>query len=404
MSESFEQFMKQQISSVYDQSSCSFKTMQSILGKFIRTNLSDIETVDDFIENVDNVMKIIKSSHKSKETKRKIVYFLALACKQLKLKEAQMNYFEYYKQLKKEIIETRTENDSINKKEAECLKFSLEKLRKRELEQKTDQSSLLYNLLIFLDETPRLEFRTLVFHPIPPIKQDVNYLEKVNDGYQIVLNKYKTSRTYGQWIIPIRRSQPNSFTDDLIEYIKKYIAQNQTKRNELIFYNRNNKEYPSNKFSEFVQSTFSDKINAKLNINCIRKLKINALFHQNPKILKMSLKEQKDWVIKHFKHSLPNSMLYYKRVPEKNGDETNEEGFNHHLQSNQSNVDNMFQYYPNESMDDRINKIALNAAAKESALNSDRLYKFRSKLYHLMNQYDVKASEVQRIVGKEILI
>ena len=279
----------------------SYKASSSIIKTYLRKNKqwNDLSTQGEDILN-----DILKSS-KSLETKRKLIYIFALLIEEnpAGLENIHKQYIEEYKKLKKRIIENAKENKPKNAKEARCMKVTLAEMRNREINMNDmDQRSLLYNILVFIDETPRLELRKVVYSPRTRLPNG-NYFRCFNNKCELVLNDYKTSKTYKEWRINI--------TGLLKDYLKKYIKHHKITPGDLLFINKKGNEYPANKFSEYIQRMFKNKLGVIITINCLRKIKENELFHKNPEILNMSTKDKEEYVKDKFKHNLDTSMTYY---------------------------------------------------------------------------------------------
>lgn len=280
------------------------KNLTSLIISFMRKQ-NHIKNLNDLSKNAKGLLSTILNSKQAPETQRKIIYILSMIFERLGNTKAQQRYRAAYLNLKKQITEQRKTNKPISAKEADCVDVSWEELKSKPINMdELDQKTLLYNLLIYIDETPRLDFRTLIYQPDSG-KNTKNYINLNNA--KIVLNDYKTKSTYGQWVIPIRNAE-------LIQYLRKYVKAHNIKPNNYLFLNKNNKPYPSHKFSEFTQRMFDKKLGYKITMNCLRKIKEKYLFHNNPKTLKMSYKEKEDLVAHYFKHNLQTSMLYYNIV------------------------------------------------------------------------------------------
>lgn len=300
---------KQVLGNVYASKPSSFKASFSLINAFLRSIKKEDITENDVVSNKtqNELVKQILLSDKSRETKRKLLLILAALLKKihapLKTKAEQRCYVEYTN-LKRDLISSRKANVAISDKEANALSLDFSELRQK-FQEKLDQRSLLYNMFVFIDETPRLEYRILTLHN--PKSPSSNFLKFVAKKAVIVLNVYKTSKKYGTWTIKVENPKLN-------KYIHDYVTTKKMKPGDDFFKNSKSEPFASNKFSEEFQSAFQAVTNTKVNLNSFRKLKENALFHKNPEVLKMSLKEREKWVEKHFKHSLATSMLYYNRV------------------------------------------------------------------------------------------
>ena len=383
-----------------DPQSSSFKTSVSIMRTFARS--AGLVSVRDLDVKYRMALNNLQTSKRAKETKRKIAYFMALAYKELQNVQAQKDFVQLYMQYKMDIQKAREKNKAINEKEMRCLQnINLKDLRAKPIDfGMMTPDDLLYNLLVRMDETPRLEYRLLRYNnytPAPNVLKSSNFLIVTPNGQcELVLSKYKTFSTYGTWRINIARKYP-----ELARYIEQYIEYHKLPTGAILFLNTANKPYPSNKFSEHVQTVFEKKIGQRISMNCFRKIKVNALFHQNPNILKMSLEEQKKWIEDHFRHSLANSMLYYKRVdhqPE--------------LMSIAESYKSLHKTSPTPSMrrlDEQMANLAISPPKKKrnnkkSKKGRNRLWNFRDELHTLMDDYDVNVNEVTKLLSKQLLI
>ena len=72
-----------------------------------------------------------------------------------------------------------------------------------------------------------------------------------------------------------------------LEGLQMWRHSSKMKSDDYFFLNKNNKIYPSTKFSQFTQNVFKIKVGKKININCLRKIKESAIFLQNKKIFRM---------------------------------------------------------------------------------------------------------------------
>ena len=304
------QFAKQHLLTKYKNNKSSYKTAYSTIHSFLKRN----SQFTDLLTDGGKILDTILTSKKSKETKRKLLFVFAFLLEKLNETKLHRKYIQAYTKIKYEIINDRKINKARSVKEAECLNISLQKLRSVKINiDELNQRTLLYNILIYLDPTPRLELRKLVYSPKQNIPEK-NYIVCESGKCEIVLNDYKTSKYYKEWRIELE--------GDLKNYVENYIEKMKLNRGDNFFLNTRKKPYPSNKFSELIQKIFKDKIGVSISINCLRKIKERDLFHQNPKILNMSLKDREEYVKKNFRHNLHTSMLYYNRVGENNTEKT----------------------------------------------------------------------------------
>ena len=405
-----------------DPHSSSAKTITSIMKTFLDS--VDVHTTNEFQQNTSKLLSTLRSSKRSKETKRKLAYFFALASKNLKDTPSQKQYVDMYVQYKVEIVKDREKNTAINDKEMRILrKVSLKDLRSKDIRlDDLTQDALLYNLLVYMDETPRLEYRLLMFlnkEPKPQVQKKRNFLvySDVGPKCELLLGNYKTYSKYGLWRIDIAKKYP-----ELTGYIGKYINAHRLSPYDVIFLNVRKRPYPSNKFSEYVQRMFENRLGLKISMNIFRKIKVNALFHQNPKILQMPLEKQKKWVEQHFRHSLGNSMLYYKRVSELKDLKDGNMGSPISISAASTVSRNPSIASTTKSIhSSRIGSegrwdsraihdgpsIFTNSHGRSHLKDLDekhKLWEFRDELNHMMADYNIKSNEVIKMLSKKLLI
>lgn len=357
---------KDVLSKKYGTNTPSFKCAYSMLNSFLR-RCNWIKTTNDFEENGEKLYNVIISENNSKETKRKLLLIFIFLLKNLDSKWLSL-FLQNYSRLKKEIIEERKTNSIRSEKEMNCLQYSLFELRKKYPVNinRLDQKSLLFNLFLHIDETPRLAYRTLVFNPE---KNKQNYIELNKEKVNIILNDYKTYKFYKTWVIEVTHEPLRRY---LHEYVKKM------KPDEYFFLNRRRKIFPSNKFSEFVQQVFLEKIGIKVNVNCLRKLKERELFHKNPNTMDMSLKDKEQFVEKYFKHTLKNAELYYNRP--------------------QSAIVSTLE--PELAPKDTASLTNPKPAPKRKK----KIKSFRKDLQKLMSDYNVSKKQVNQLLSNQVLI
>lgn len=249
-----------------------------------------------------DILKIIKNYKRSDSTKTNIVSVLGKHFKNDKFK---LEYIE----IKKRMKDRNTKNKPITEKENKALKITWKKLKaKRQSEY--NNIALLYNLLVLIPETPRLDYSSLVFKPEKNVCNLIDYDDKEKKWY-ITLNHYKTIGRYGPWTFYI--------TDDWFnKWLIEWFDNNNVAKGSYIFTKRtNSKRYESlskPSFSRFIENVFKAVIGVKITINALRKIKERSLVHNNPKILKMSLQERNDLASNLFKHTYDSSLNHYLRV------------------------------------------------------------------------------------------
>lgn len=286
------------------------KTYLNNLG--IVTSFSKQNPNIESFEDLDYIILTVLLSNKSEATKiKQIQLFKSIANVNIKSDAIRKKYYELIS--KNRNNDVLKENKPINIKEKNSLKITYEDLKNKIDYNSSKKDDILYLLLIHLKHTPRLDYRTLIYvnndkqiQSFNNNKEPINYIFlKPTDSF-IMLNDYKTCLKYGSWKIEI----PN----DITKIIQNYITKSNIEPNTYIFKNNRNKQYPSNKFSEYIQKIIYKKVKVKITMNTLRKIKEIHLFHRNPFFLNKSYKEKEKWVIEHFKHDLKMSMLWYNKV------------------------------------------------------------------------------------------
>ena len=295
-------YIQSELIKKYGKGTSNYKTAISTARAFLNQN-QHIKSLD----QCDDIMNAILNSSKSLETKRKQLFIFAYIYETKKDKKCQKKMLKVYSRIKYQILNQRKENKVRNRKEAECLMVTLTELRKRIKWNVFDQQNMVFNIFVSPDQTPRLEIRTLVLETKDKKKGNYIIEDKKRKGfYYMMLNSYKTSQFYGPWKI--------RFNDKMSSFVRNYIKKNGIKPGNHFFLNQKKKEYPSNKFSEYVQRIFKKRVGVNININCLRKIKEIELFHNNKISLNMSLKEKEEWVKKNFRHNLHTSLIYYNKI------------------------------------------------------------------------------------------
>lgn len=281
----------------------SFTVSWSLLKNFYKTE--NVNSIKMILENTDKLIKNLNENDKAPASKKHTFYLLSIVFK--KNAVAHKKFYSNYVRIRDNIKAEVEKNLPINAKEEQCLSVTLKQLRKKKINHDDlTQKTLLYNLLVFSDYTPRLDYYILKWNPE---NKEGNYMYLDNKTIRVVINKYKTSKAYHEWKFSLKGT--------LNKYVKNYVKWKKIKPDDFLFLNRSKKPFPSNKFSEHIQSTFKQKIGHKININCLRKIKEIHLFHRNKKTWGMSYKEKNDYVVEHSRHNLKTSELYYNKLLKK---------------------------------------------------------------------------------------
>lgn len=259
------------------------------------------------LNDLDYIVITILMSKKTDNTKIRLIQMFRSISKNKKIKSEaiQKVYFSLTskvygdKQLKKNIPCNPSEDFILEN-------ISLIKLRQRIDYVSSNRMNVLYTLLIALDATPRLDYSTLRY--IDKRYHDTgkcNYILINDNEAKIILNLYKTGHKYGKWEIHLNQI----IKRQVLKCINKYNIQ----LNGLLFVNSRKKQFPSNKFSEYVVRCIKQKCKYKITMNTLRKLKERDLFHMNEYHMDKSYAEKEEYVIENFKHDLKTAMLWYNK-------------------------------------------------------------------------------------------
>ena len=266
----------------YSKYPITLKNMKYITNGLIK-NIRGSDKWTDIKKNPKILLNKIKNLKLSDETKKKYISLMLYVFADYNLNDHYDLYMIEYIRLK----------EKISKKPLDTqYKTTLSKMREIGIDMnKMDNKSFLYYLLVFIDETPFLDYRTLIYNPTSQ-KSLKNYLEDKNNYLTITLNKYKTKARYGKWSFRISNKK-------LRKYIRKYIKHNSIVPNQYLFVNKRGNLYQSGKFSEFLKSAFKKKTGLILTINDVRNIKEIELLGKE----KYHLEK---YVIKNFKRTYFN--------------------------------------------------------------------------------------------------
>ena len=128
-----------------------------------------------------------------------------------------------------------------------------------------------YICLIYLyiglrnDVTPM----TIIYTKSLPEKKDMNYLQIFNRKYTFVLNEYKTSRSYGQKVIPVQDKELSKELAEYVNFLQKYNARKEGLR---LFSNKSNSDFlDQSALSTLFSSVFKVKLDKNFTIILNRK-------------------------------------------------------------------------------------------------------------------------------------
>ena len=260
-------------------------------------NISDVD-------DLDYIVLTILMSNVAETTKVKSVQIWRQISKQkmIKSKAIRRKYLEIVENVKG--TETLKENKPNEKENNVLNKVNYQMLKNAVNYKNINQEQMLYNLIIDVNETPRLAYRTLKLFDCE-IKGE-NCLVVNQKEVKIVLVHYKTAKRYGKWNIRIK--------GQMRTYVKACVKQMGKKDGDVVFANKKGEIMSSSKFSEMISRVVKKKIGVSVNNTIIRKIKEMHLFHRNPLFLSKSLKEKEKWVIQNFRHDINTANLWYNKI------------------------------------------------------------------------------------------
>jgi hypothetical protein len=275
----------------------SFRTYFSSLKNFLKKNkISSRNQINTIL------LDSIKNSNKSLESKKRIFFVLARLFPKNDDKKQQI--LQYYINTKINIRKDVLDNKPINKKEKQILSdLSLKDFKKHKINlDDISQNALLYNLLVYQKETPRLDYMTLQYNNE---NADGNILYKDKSNYYIKLGNYKTFKKYGLWKYKL--------STNLNKYIKKYITEKDLQHGDYLFTTLGNNHYSKSRFSEYIQNVMKKYVGLHVNINALKKIKLADAVNK-PSFKKLSMNKKNEFVIKYFRHNYKMSQSYYMKV------------------------------------------------------------------------------------------
>ena len=125
--------------------------------------------------------------------------------------------------------------------------------------------SLIYLYIgVRADVTPMM----IIYTKLVP-SDNMNYLQYFNRKYSFILNEYKTSKTYGQKIIPVHDKELQTGLNEYVSFLQKY---NKRKEGLRLFSNKSNSDFlEQSNLSTLYSSIFKAKIGKAFNIILNRK-------------------------------------------------------------------------------------------------------------------------------------
>ncbi len=259
------EYASERFATIYNDKPEAKKNSMYVTRGLLRRDKSFKNTED--LKRSDDILRLVRNSNTADETKRKYLWYIAMLSDELGYDKQRDTYMEEYETLMGKRQKSKRKN-VYEKLKDKKINDDLQNMRDGGIWEDYSSEGLIYNLLVFIDETPRLEYRTLLLNPTN--HKDVNYLSTKYKTIKIVLNDYKTAGRYGQWTITVKDKK-------LADYIRKYIKYFELENGDYLFLNTAQKEYPSNKFSEMVKRAFKIKTGKPRTIRDIRLIKEKSI-------------------------------------------------------------------------------------------------------------------------------
>ncbi len=263
-----------------------------------------------FINKPTLVIRELRDYKRKKETKKRILWAIIYSIIHLPAaKDAVIKYKTKAKQIRLAIEDEVKENKIRSKVEKNASHIDYLQLKKKPINKKVlTQKELIYNMLIHQRHTPRLEYRLIkVYDKLPKDFKGNAIVKNKRGNFKMTLNDYKGKRHHGVWEFLLNKQLSN--------YIVLYLKEHSIKSGDNLFLSPIAKKvFKSGGFSKFISNAFKKKVGLPINMNIIRRLKVNHLFYKNARFHKQSTKKQEELSIELFRHKLAVSQAYYKRV------------------------------------------------------------------------------------------
>jgi len=255
----------------------SAKTNSSYIKTVIVAYGEDVNDLS-FLKNSDKLIDIISKMDKSLPTKKSIYNILSRLASASGLDDEKKLYKKMMTDCNKIIFKKQGDNKFSQKEEN--VNVSMAELKKSPLFYKKQKNNLqnvqrriLSILLTSTYWTPRLDLYTLI------VVDDDKKMNKNNNfiNYKtgkVVLNHYKTSDIYGPNIFTFNNKELLSLLDLLINVIWPVLDIDDSNKH-LFVLPKSLKPFSQDTHSKEIQNMFQESIGKKVNLNLLRKVKIN---------------------------------------------------------------------------------------------------------------------------------
>jgi len=304
-----------------------------------KTNSSYIKTLviaygkdeDDlsFLKKSEEVIDVVSKMNKSLPTKKSIYNILSRLAGLSGYETESEAYKNMMTQCNK-IIFTKQGENKYSKKE-ENVDVSMSELKKspvfykkQKVTLKNVQRHILSILLTRRYWTPRLDLFTLLVVDSDKKMNKIDNFINYKTG-KIVLNHYKTSNNYGPNVSTFNDEELLKLLDLLVNIIWPVLGIDET-NNHLFVLPKSHKPFTQDTHSKEIQSMFEESIGKRVNINLLRKVKINH-FIRSDKYDAINTPENKLRRLhaELFMHDKNTMFRDYKKVDDKQTEDKTEE-------------------------------------------------------------------------------
>ena len=236
-------------------------------------------------EKIDKIIEIFGNTEYAKKILNVLTKYMSLI-QAIKTRDI---YLKSSKEIGKLLDSNREKNERVGKVEENWVDFiEIVKLKNKLIEKKENQKALLLSL----------------YTDIPPVRNDYwnlktkNYdIDKDNyiKGKKIVLNQYKTFKTYGKIVIKL--------PDSILDLVKK--NKNKT---DYLFITVKGKPFTASNFSKYFQGIFKESFGKNTNFQIMRNIYLTYLAETRND---MTYKEMSE-IARVMAHSVVQGLLYRK--------------------------------------------------------------------------------------------
>lgn len=163
---------------------------------------------------------------------------------------------------------TTEEYETMIREWKQHIKALIEKENISKTDFMTIQSYYLSLIYLYIGLRADVSPMLIIYSKIVP-NDNMNYLQFFNRKYSFILNEYKTSKSYGQKIIPVHDKELQTGLNEYVTFLQKY---NKRKEGLRLFSNKSNSDFlEQSNLSTLYSSIFKSKLGKSFNIILNRK-------------------------------------------------------------------------------------------------------------------------------------